>query len=372
MSADAPTSTDSSTRVGRRVPVRGDLQNATAYGAPQPDGAVRLNTNETPWPPPAELTDALQAKLGELDLHRYPDRQAWQLRTALGQRMGLPAERVWAANGSNEVLAQLLQAYGGPGRTLLATEPGFAALTPIARTTLTRTVTVSLDDDLRLTPGAAAEAVEAHDPDVVCLANPNNPTGVAEPLAVVRALHDAGRALVVIDEAYAEFARESALALLDELDRLVVTRTLSKAFRLAGLRLGYLLGPAWLVDDLALVRLPYHLNAITQAAGVLACAHAEAVTAHIEAIVAERERVLAALAERGVTTWPSQANFVLLREPSPGLFQALWDRGVLVRDFSERPRLAGTLRVTIGAPEENDAFLEALDDAVDAPRAGRE
>lgn len=351
-----------------RVPVRDDLGEARAYGAPQLDVSVRLNTNETPWPPPAEFTDALAAAVSGLALHRYPDRGAWRLRAALAERFGVTPERVWPANGSNEVLAQLLQAYGGPGRTLLRTQPGFAALPIIARTTGTDTVAVDLDDDLRLTPQRAAEAVERHTPDVVCVANPNNPTGVCEPLEVVRALHDAGSALVIVDEAYAEFAIASAVALLDELPRLVVTRTFSKAFRLAGLRLGYLLGPEWVVDDLALVRLPYHLDAITQAAGELACAHADAVTAHIAAITAERDRVQQALGERGVTTWPSQANFVLVGEPVPNLFQALLDRDVLVRDVADQPRLAGCVRVTIGTPEENDAFLAALDDAIAAHR----
>lgn len=368
MSAAADPATADAAAAGERVPVRDDLRGARAYGAPQLDASVRLNTNETPWPPPPEFTDALAAAVSQLALHRYPDRSAWRLRAALGERVGLSPERVWAANGSNEVLAQLLQAYGGPGRTLLLTQPGFAALPTIARTTATDTVTVELDDDLRLTPQRAVEAVERHTPDVVCVANPNNPTGVCEPLEVVRALHDAGRALVIIDEAYAEFADASAVGLADELPRLVVTRTFSKAFRLAGLRLGYLLGPAWVVDDLALVRLPYHLDAITQAAGELACAHAETVTAHIDAIVAERERVQAALGERGVTTWPSQANFVLVREPLPNLFQALLDRGVLVRDVADQPRLAGCVRVTIGTPEESDAFLAALDDAIAAHR----
>lgn len=352
-----------------RVPVRDDLGDARAYGAPQLDVSVRLNTNETPWPPPAEFAEALGAAVSDLALHRYPDRGAWALRAALGERFGLAPERVWPANGSNEVLAQLLQAYGGPGRTLLLTRPGFAALPTIARTTGTGTAAVDLDDDLRLTPARAAEAVERHDPDVVCVANPNNPTGVSEPPEVVRALHDAGRALVIVDEAYAEFAGGSAAELLDELPRLVITRTFSKAFRLAGLRLGYLLGPTWVVDDLALVRLPYHLDAITQAAGELACAHADTVTAHIAAIVDERERIRTALGERGVTTWPSQANFVLIREPVPNLFQALLDRDVLVRDVADQPRLAGCLRVTIGTPEENDAFLAALDHAIAAHRA---
>lgn len=369
MSAAPDQATAGSAAGGERVPVRDDLGGARAYGAPQLDVSVRLNTNETPWPPPAEFTEALGAAVSELALHRYPDRTAWGLRAALGERLGVPPEGVWPANGSNEVLAQLLQAYGGPGRTLLRTQPGFAALPIIARTTGTDTVAVDLDDALRLTPERAAEAVERHDPDVVCVANPNNPTGVFEPLEVVRALHDAARALVIVDEAYAEFADASAVELVGQLPRLVVTRTFSKAFRLAGLRLGYLLGPEWVVDDLALVRLPYHLDAITQAAGELACAHAETVTAHIDALVAERERVRAALGARGVTTWPSQANFVLVREPLPNLFQALLDRDVLVRDVADQPRLAGCVRVTIGTPEENDAFLAALDDAIAAHRA---
>ncbi len=346
-----------------RVPVRDDLQGVAPYGAPQLDVPVQLNTNETPWAPPAALVQALQERVGELALHRYPDRGAWPLREALAARFGLAPEQVWPANGSNEVLAQLPQAYGGPGRTVLTSDPGFAALPTIARTTGTDVATVALDEDLRLTPEAAADAVERHAPTLVCVANPNNPTGIAEPAEVVRALHDAGEALIVIDEAYAELADASVVDLIGTLPRLVVTRTFSKAFRLAGVRLGYLLGPDWVVDDLQRVRLPYHLDQITQAAGELACAHAEAVTAHIASLVAERERLTAALADRGVVTWPSQANFLLLRAPVPELFDRLLARGVLVRDVSSHPRLTGCLRVTVGTPDENAAFLEAFDDA---------
>ncbi len=352
-----------------RVPVREDLRDVAPYGAPQQDVAVQLNTNETPWPPPAVLVRALQDRIGELALHRYPDRTAWALRQALGARFGLDPARVWPANGSNEVLAQLHQAYGGPGRRVLTTDPGFAALPVIARTTGTEVATVALDERLRLTPEAAAEAVERHAPTLVCLANPNNPTGLAEPAEVVRALHDAGDALIVVDEAYAEFGDASVVDLLGTLPRLVVTRTFSKAFRLAGARLGYLLGPAWVVDDLQRVRLPYHLDQITQALGELACAHADVVTAHLEAIIAEREALQAALADRGVPTWPSQANFLLLRAPVADLFDRLLARGVLVRDVGSSPRLEGCLRVTVGTPEESAAFLQALDAVLEEDRA---
>jgi histidinol-phosphate aminotransferase len=350
-----------------RVPVRPDLADIEPYGAPQLDVPVRLNTNETPWPPPAAFTDQLAKRVADLELHRYPDREALELRRVLAGRNGLAPERVWVANGSNEVLVQLFQAYGGAGRRLLLARPGYSAHPLLARVAATDIVEVDLDGDLRLTPTGAAEAVRRHEPDLVCLASPNNPTGIPVALEAVRAAHDGGRALVIVDEAYVEFGGGSAVHLLDELPRLVVVRTFSKAFRLAGLRLGYLLGQTWVVDDLRRVRLPYHLDALTQAAGIVACELADEVTAHIPEIVAERERLAALLADRGVTVWPSAANFLLFRvdgKDGRALFDALLARGVLVRDFSDRPRLAGCLRVTLGTAEENDAFLDALDHAV--------
>ncbi|HVM00274.1 MAG TPA: histidinol-phosphate transaminase [Egibacteraceae bacterium] len=351
-----------------RVPVREDLAAVEPYGAPQLDVAVRLNTNETPWPPPAVFSERLAQRVAALDLHRYPDRRLWALRERLADRFGLPPERAWAANGSNEVLVQLLQAYGGTGRRLLAFRPSYSMYPELARTTATGLVAADLDDRFRLTAQIAVEAVTRHDPDVVALASPNNPTGLGVEPSVLRALHDAGRALVVVDEAYMEFSPEvrerSALTLLDTLDRLVVVRTFSKAWRLAGLRLGYLLGPAWVVDDLRKVRLPYHLDAVKQEAGLVALALADEVTAHIGAIVAERDRVAEAAGALGVEVFDSEANFLLLRSAADDLFGRLLERGVLVRDFSRAPRLEGCVRVTIGTAEENDAFLTALRDCL--------
>lgn len=351
-----------------RVPIREDLADVEPYGAPQMDVTVRLNTNETPWPPPAVFTQQLATRIGALGLHRYPDRRAWALRAALAERFGVTPDRTWAANGSNEVLLQLFQAYGGAGRTLLTFRPTYSMYSEIARTTATEHVSEDLDADFQLTAVAAVAAVERHDPDLVVLASPNNPTGLPVPGDVVRAVHDSGRALVVVDEAYREFASggdaASARSLVDELERLVVVRTFSKAWRLAGVRLGFLLGPAWVVDDLRRVRLPYHLDAMTQEAGMLAIELADAVTGHIDAIVAERERVRDTLRVMDVEVFASEGNFLLLRTAVTDLFARLLARGVLVRDFSALPRLEGCLRVTIGTPEENDAFLAAMKECI--------
>lgn len=351
-----------------RLPVRSDLTSVQPYGAPQLDVEVRLNTNETPWPPPAAFTELLARRIGQLSLNRYPDRRAGRLRAAIAGRFGLTPDRVWAANGSNEILMQLLQAYGGADRSLLTFRPTYSMYPEIARTTATARLEEDLDERFRLDPAAGAAAVTRHDPDLVMLASPNNPTGLSVTTEAVRAVHDAGHALVVVDEAYREFApggeAGSAVSLLDELERLVVVRTFSKAWRLAGVRLGYLLGPDWVVDDLRRVRLPYHLDAITQEAGLAAIELADEVTAHVAAIVAERERVRVALAGMGVHVFASEGNFLLLRTAVADLFDGLLARGVLVRDFSRQPRLGGCLRVTIGTPEENDAFLTALKECI--------
>ena len=349
----------------RRVEVRADLRDVIPYGAPQLDVPVRLNTNETPTAPPPAFFEHLAQRVAGLDLHRYPDRRAWALRTALGARFGLPPERVWAANGSNEVLLQLFQAYGGPGRRLLLGRPGYSAHPLIARVAATDTVFFDLDEDFRLPAPLARRAAEEHDPDIVCVASPNNPTGVVVDLDAVRALHDAGRALVIVDEAYVEFGGASAVDLLDELPRLVVCRTFSKAWRLAGLRLGYLLAHDWVIDDLRKVRLPYHLDALTQEAGLVALELADEVTDHIAELSAERDRLHDALAAvDGVHVWPSAANFLLFRTAVPDLFDRLLGRGVLVRDFSDAPRCTGCLRVSVGTPAENDTFLDALTESL--------
>lgn len=347
-----------------RVPVRDDLRDVEPYGAPQLDVPVRLNTNETPQPPPPAFLAAVADRLRELELNRYPDRDARALRAALAAGAGVPPDQVWVGNGSNEVQLQLLQAYGGPGRRVLLARPGYSFHPLVARVSGTQVVEVRLPEDLVLRPDPAAAAVARHDPDLTLLVSPHNPSGVRLDPGTVRAVHDAGRGLVVLDEAYVEFAPDpdATLALLAQLPRLVLSRTFSKAFRLAGLRLGYLLGPSWVVEDLQRVRLPYHLDALTQAAGLVALEQRAALTTHLAATAIERERVarLVGALDRVERVWPSQANFLLLRTDEPRLFELLLERGVLVRDFSTTPGLAGCVRVTIGTPEEDDALVRAL------------
>jgi len=355
-----------------RVDVRDDLRDIEPYGAPQLDVPVRLNTNETPEPPPAVFTRLLAERLAELELNRYPDRRAFELRTELGARVGLPAEQTWVANGSNEVLTQLFQAYGGQGRKVLFASPGYSAHPLLARVAGTDSVYVELRDDLELSATAVLDAIDRHDPDLICFANPQNPSGMAVSTELFTQAHDASRALVIADEAYIEFAAPSgdaspsasAVRLLAELPRLVVCRTFSKAFSLAGLRLGYLYAHRWVIDGIRKVRLPYHVDAVKQEAGLVALELADEVMAHIGRTVDERERVAAALGGMGVRVWPSAANFLLFAPPVDGVFDALLAEGVLVRDFSAKPGLEGCLRVSIGTREENDAFLNALEETL--------
>jgi len=347
--------------------VRDDLRDVTPYGAPQLDVPVRLNTNETALPPPAVFLTELADRLRSLELNRYPDRDAVALRAALGAREDLATDRVWAANGSNEVLLQLLQAYGGQGRCALIFRPGYSMYPELCRTTATTAHVVELADDGRLTPeivaGPVRDVVDAHRPTVTLLANPNNPTGALIGHDVLRALHAAVPGLLVVDEAYIEFAPEGASArvLLDELPRLVVSRTFSKAFRLAGLRLGYLLGPTQVVEDLLRVRLPYHLDAITQLAGLVALEQESAFLDHRQETADERDRMAEAIRSLpGVRVLPSSANFLLLRSDRTDVFERLIEHGVLVRDLSSAVGRPGTSRVTVGTPEENDRLIAAL------------
>jgi histidinol-phosphate aminotransferase len=351
-----------------RVPRRADLAGLAPYGAPQLDVPVRLNTNETAEPPPPGYLAEVGRRLQDLELHRYPDRPHRELREALGAAHGIGPERVWAANGSNEVLLQLLQVYGGPDRQLLTFRPPYSMYPELARTTLTPCTEVDLDDDFTLSVEVAERSVADHAPDVIFVASPNNPVGTLVSHDAIRALHDGSRALVVVDEAYVEFAPDeaSAVHLLDELPRLVVSRTFSKAFRLAGLRLGYLFAAPWVVEDVQTVRLPYHLDAVKQVAGLVALEQTAAFLEHRERTAAERDRVHGALDARpDVEVWPSSANFLLFRTAVPDLFDRLLEHGVLVRDFSRQPRLTGCLRVTVGTEAENDAFLDALTTVLD-------
>jgi histidinol-phosphate aminotransferase len=351
--------------------LREDLRGRTPYGAPQLDVAVRLNTNENPHPPSQSLVAALAGKVTEAArlLNRYPDREALTLRTELATYLttttgvALGTRQVWAANGSNEVLQQLLMAFGGPGRTAIGFDPTYSMHRLISEATGTTWLGLERLAGFRLEPQQAALVVREHQPDVVFLCSPNNPTGTALDLDVVEAVHDAARGLVVVDEAYAEFAtRPSAVTLLDGRPRLVVTRTMSKAFALAGARVGYLAADPDVVDALHLVRLPYHLSAITQAAALAALAHTDELLATVQAVKEQRDRLVTELRAMGLEVVDSDANFVLFGEfgDQRATWQGLLDRGVLVRDVG----LPGWLRVTAGTEDEVTAFLDAMRDGM--------
>ena len=347
------------------LPLREDLRGRSPYGAPQLDVAVRLNTNENSYPLPDAVVDAIaKAVQAELrDLNRYPDRDAAALRTDLADYLGhgLTPANVWAANGSNEVQQQLLQAFAGPGRTALGFGPSYSMHPLLAAGTGTRWIGALRDPDFGLTPASAVAQIREHDPDVVFLCSPNNPTGTALDPAVIDAVLAAARGMVVADEAYAEFARPgtpSALGLLPGHPRLVVTRTMSKAFGFAGGRLGYLAADPAVVDAVQLVRLPYHLSALTQAAARAALAQRDVLLGTVDAIKQERDRIVSALRGRGIRVADSDANFVLFEVGGDQriAWQRLLDQGVLVRDVG----LPGWLRVTAGTPAETDAFLSAM------------
>jgi len=374
---------------GTRPPVapRDSVALMDGYHSPQLDVEVRLNTNESPEPPPVAFTVALANALGDIAWNRYPDRAAGALRARVGELHGVGADEVFCANGSNEVLATVAQAYGGPGRTAVVFEPTYALHAHLAGLAGTTVVAGERRDDFTVDPGAAVALIREVSPSLVFVCSPNNPTGTVEDPATVRAIADAAAsvgALVVVDEAYAQFADDTALDLVANDAPVVVTRTFSKTWSLAALRLGYLVGPRWLVAELDKVALPYHLDAVTQAAGLIALDHVADMEARVARVVAERTRVAAGLSGLGATVWPSGANFVLFRPPAPtsgpggpggpggdadeGWATTVWERlvgeSVLVRDCSSWPSLGGCLRVTVGTPGENDRFLAALARAV--------
>ncbi|MGH9231564.1 MAG: histidinol-phosphate transaminase, partial [Acidimicrobiales bacterium] len=342
---------------------RDDLALMAGYHSPQVDVAVRLNTNEAPEAPPAAFTRRLREALATIQWHRYPDRGYRTLREAIAEHHGVVPDQVFAANGSNEVLQTLLLAYGGPGRHAAVFEPTYAMHGHIARVTGTGVAVGERSGDFTLDPAEVRRVLAAHEPEVTFLCSPNNPTGMAEPEETVDAVAAMAPGIVVVDEAYGQFAPWSALGLVDERRGVVVTRTFSKTWSMAGARLGYLVGPAWLVAELDKVVLPYHLDVVKQLAGTLALSFTDEMRARVAALVEERGRVCAALAELAVDVWRSDANFVLFRpreREGAAVWQALLDRSVLVRDCASWPRLDGCLRVTIGTPTENDAFLAAL------------
>ena len=354
--------------MGAFPPLRGDLGVMAGYHSAQVDVAVRLNTNESPLPPPPGFLAALAEAVAGLPMHRYPDRTCRDLRADLARLHGLRPEQVFVGNGSNEVLQCLLLAYGGPGRTAALFEPTYAMHGTIARMTGTSVATGERADDFTLPVREARRVLAQASPALTFLCSPNNPTGRGEPKDVVEEVLGIAPGLVVVDEAYAQFASWSALGMVGDDVPLVVTRTYSKTWSMAGARLGYLLGPARVVGALwEKAALPYHVDAVKQAAGRLALRFTDEMEDRVALLVAERERIAAALDRLPVDTWPSDANFLLFRprgRPGRQVWQALVDRSVLVRDCAAWPRLEGCLRVTVGTPGENDAFLAALAEAV--------
>ena len=358
------------------IPVRDDLRALEGYHSAQVDVRVRLNTNESPEPPPVAFRDAVAAEVSRIDWHRYPDRAAIELREAIADTHGVDASQIFVANGSNEVLQTVLLAYAGPGRVVATFEPTYQMHAQIARVTGATVVEGERAGDFTLDPAEVERVIATHQPDVVFLTSPNNPTGLVEPAERVRQLLDLAPGLVVVDEAYAQFADWTALDLVGEDRPLVVTRTFSKPWSMAGARLGYLIGPSWLVAELDKVVLPYHLDAVKQIAGRLALRYSEDMNDRVEHIVAERNRIVSAMRELTLEVFPSGANFVLFRVPAGGLtgrevWQGLVDRSVLIRDCSSWPRLDDCLRVTVGTPDENTEFLDALADVL-APASNQD
>ncbi len=347
----------------RELPLRDDLVGEEPYGAPQLDVPIVLNVNENPYPPsPAirrEMAEAIVEAAG--GVNRYPDREATALRADLAAYLGhgLTAEWVWAANGSNEIMAQLLTAFGGPGRRVLTFSPTYSMYPEYARNTCTGYVTVPRKADHTLDAGLVLEAIAEHRPTMVIITTPNNPTGTATSLDVIDEVAANTDAIVVADEAYQEFSsRPSALALLDRRDRLVVTRTMSKAFALAGGRIGYLAAAPAIVDALRIVRLPYHLSSQTQAIARVALAHADELLAQVRDLAAEARAFETWARAQGYETVASEANFSLIGRfvDRHQVFADLLARGILVRETGP----AGFLRVSAGTPEEMAALRHAL------------
>lgn len=347
------------------LPLRDDLRGLTPYGAPQAPLPIALNVNENTHPiPDAVASDILDdIAVAIRDVNRYPDREFTTLRESFAEYLGrgLTPEQIWAGNGSNEVLQHILQAFGGPGRTAFGFAPTYSMYPLIAQGTGARWIAGTRQPDYTITPDEAAEQVRAADPDVVILCSPNNPTGTPLGLDVIEAVYDAARGIVIVDEAYQEFAPRdaiSALTLLDGRPRLAVSRTMSKAFAFAGARVGYLAADPAFIDALRLVRLPYHLSALTQAAAIAALRNADVMLAMVEEIVEQRDRITATLEALGYQPHESWSNFVLfggVADPR-ATWQQLYDRGVLVRDVG----IPGHLRVSAGTEAETTAFLEAL------------
>jgi histidinol-phosphate aminotransferase len=347
------------------LPIRENLRGLSPYGAPQKNVPVALNVNENTHPLPENVVaDIVEAVSGAVrGVNRYPDREFTALRDALAGYLGhaLSRENIWAANGSNEVLQQIMQAFGGPGRSLLGFSPTYSMYPLLASGTDTAWISGARDEDYELSADTVVAEIRRTTPSIVILCSPNNPTGTPLGLDVVAAAYEASDGIVIVDEAYAEFMppdAPSALTLLEGRERLLVSRTMSKAFAFAGVRLGYLAADPAVIDALRLVRLPYHLSALTQAAATAALAHSDEMLAMVGEIVAQRDRIVVELERMGFTPHRTGSNFVLfggVDEPN-AVFETLLASGVLIRDIG----IPGHLRVTAGTEAETTAFLEAI------------
>jgi len=347
------------------LPIRDDLRGLVPYGAPQLSVPVALNVNENTHTIPEDvardIVESLAASI--LTVNRYPDREFTELRESLANYLGhgLTAENLWAANGSNEVLQQILQAFGGPGRSVLGFPPTYSMHSIIAAGTGTRWIAGERDADYDISPETVTRWIEQEKPDVVFLCSPNNPTGTPLGIDTIIAAYEATDGILVVDEAYAEFVPDhipQAISLLEGRPRLIVSRTMSKAFAFAGARVGYLAADPAITDALRLVRLPYHLSALTQAAAIAALRHAPAMLAMVDDIRGQRDRMIAELPALGYTPLPSWSNFVLFGgvDDPKAVFTALLERGVLIRDVG----IPHHLRVTAGTERETTIFLESL------------
>ena len=345
---------------------RPGVRDVEPYVSPQLEVVARLNTNECPHPLPQDFSDALGGAVRDLPLNRYPDGQMTRLREEVAAHHGHPFEGTWTANGSNEILTELLLAYGGPGQRAAIFEPTYLLHSRLSWLTHTAVIAHRLEDPFILNEHAVEQAL-VDEPDVVFVCSPNNPTGNAQPVEAVAELAHASSALIVVDEAYIEFGGESALKLVADHPNVAVVRTFSKAFAMAGARLGYVLTSPEVVSDLQRVRLPYHMSSLTQAAGIAAIAHTNEAMAVLDAIRRQRDRIDHELrAIDGITVYPSDANFVLFVPPGDAkrVWQGLLDRGVLVRDVTAV--VPNALRVTAGAEHEVDLFLTSLREVLQA------
>ena len=371
-------------------PKRDDLRELSGYHSPQVSVKVRLNTNESPIAPPAEFVEAVTAAVSDVQWNRYPDRTATALREDIAALHNVSADNVFVANGSNEVLQTLLLAYSGAGRKVVTFEPTYQLHSHIARISGATVVSGNRNADFTLDAAEVRRVCTQHQPSVTFLCSPNNPTGRVESPEVVQAAIESTPGIVLVDEAYAQFSPHSALSLVREDARVAVSRTYSKTWSMAAARLGYLIAPKWMIADLESVALPYRVDALKQAAGRAALRHVAQMEAAVREVVTQRERLVAAMSKLPLTVWPSQANFILFRPAGAGvgarssagsgsggasgksvsagraLWQALLDQSVLVRDCSSWDGLTDCLRVTVGTAEENDAFLTALQTALQA------